>query len=63
MILCAQRLDVPPVFLAPNRFPGPCLGPFARPSLACVEFRTKMKVGEGRGLKSFGLVNAPAEQA
>jgi hypothetical protein len=29
----ASVLDVPPVFLAPNRFPAPFLGPFARPAV------------------------------
>jgi hypothetical protein len=27
--------NVPPVFFAPNRFPGPFLGPLARPAVPC----------------------------
>lgn len=33
----AQRdaCNIPPVFLAPNLFPGPFFGPFARPAVPC----------------------------
>jgi len=32
-VLLASILYSPPVFLAPNRFPAPFLGPFARPAV------------------------------
>ena len=32
-VLLVSWIYIPPVFLAPNRFPAPFLGPFARPAV------------------------------
>lgn len=38
--------NVPEPFFAPNLFPAPSFGPFARPSDLCVALRTSCSVGE-----------------
>jgi len=44
-VLLARIMDVPPVFLAPNRFPAPFLGPFARPAVPWEAYLTDIVLG------------------